>query len=89
MALRDNLYHADAGQELFNWGVPWKKCQRYSTLEQVQTELKLEQNSVSAPAIFCDFWALDLRVPADSEAMKRGCYPRGAIPGVKLGTYGP
>lgn len=89
LTFRDNLYHTDAGQGLFNWGVPWKKCQRYSTLEQVQTELNLEQGSVSAPLTLCDFWALDLRVPADSQILKMDCYPRGEIPGVRLGTWEP
>jgi hypothetical protein len=89
LTFKDNLYYADTGQELFNWGVTWKKCQRYSTLERVRAELNLEQGSASAPVMWCDFWALDLRVPAGSEAMTRGCYPRGEIPGVRLGTCGP
>ena len=89
LTFKDNLYYADTGQELFNWGVTWKKCQRYSTLERVRAELNLEQGSALAPVIWCDFWALDLRVPAGSEAMKMGCYPRGAIPGVRLGIWGP
>ncbi len=85
LQFHDNLYYADAGQGLFNWGVTWKICQRYSTLEQVRTELNFEQGSVSAPVAFGDYWALDLRLPADSEAMKKRCYPRGEIPGVRLG----
>jgi len=89
LTFKDNLYYADTGQELFNWGVTWKKCQRYSTLERVRAELNLEQGSALAPVMWCDFWALDLRVPAGSEAMKMGCYPRGEIPGVRLGTCGP
>ena len=89
LTFKDNLYYADAGQELVNWGVTWKKCLRYSTLEQVRAELNLEQGSILAPVMWCDFWALDLRVPAGSEAMKMDCYPRGEIPGVRLGTFGP
>jgi hypothetical protein len=89
LTFKDNLYYADAGQGLFNWGVAWKKCLRYSSLEQVRAELNLEQGSVLAPVMWCDFWALDLRVPAGSKVMKMDCYPRGDIPGVRLGICGP
>ncbi len=89
MTFKNNLYYADTGQGLFNWGVTWKKCKRYSTLERVRAELNLEQGSALAPVILCDFWALDLRVPVGSDAVKMKCYPRGKIPGVILGTCGP
>ena len=36
-----------------------------------------------------DYSALDLRVPADSPAVKMDCYPRGTVPNVRLGTFPP
>jgi hypothetical protein len=86
LTLRDNLYFAGPGAELFNWGVTWKKNKRYQSLEQVQEELGLEQGSKSAELAFNDFSALDFRVPADSPAIEMRCYPQGKVPGVQLGT---
>jgi len=88
LTLRDNLYFAGPGAELFNWGVTWKKNKRYQSLEQVQDELGLEQGSKLAELMLNDFSALDFRVPAGSPAVKMKCYPKGAIPGVKLGIVG-
>ena len=86
LTLRDNLYFAAPGAELFNWGVTWKKNTRYRSLEQVREELGLEQGSKSMEFIVNDFSALDFRVPADSPAVKMRCYPHGEVPGVRLGT---
>jgi len=85
LTLRDNLYFAGPGAELFNWGVTWKKNKRYQDLEQVEQELGLEQGSKIAKFTVSDFSALDYRVPADSPAVKMRCYPQGTIPGVHLG----
>jgi len=85
LTLRDNLYFAGPGAELFNWGVTWKKNKRYQRLEQVREELGLEQGSKSAEFTVNDFSALDFRVPADSPAVKMRCYPQGKVPGVQLG----
>lgn len=86
ITLRDNLYFAGPGAELFNWGVTWKKHKRYQHLQQVQEELALEQGSKLAEFTVNDFSALDFRVPADSSAVTMRCYPRGNVPGVQLGT---
>ena len=85
LRLRDNLYFAGPGAELFNWGVTWNKNKRYQSLEQVREELGLEQGSKSAEFTVNDFSALDFRVPADSPAVKMRCYPQGKVPGVQLG----
>jgi len=85
LTLRDNLYFAAPGAELFNWGVSWKENKRYRRLEQIQEELGLEQGSKLAEFAVNDFSAMDFRVPADSPAVKMGCYPRGKVPGVQLG----
>ena len=86
LSLRDNLYFAAHGAELFNWGVTRKENKRYQSLEQVREGLGLEQGSKLAELAVNDFSALDFRVPADSPAIKMGCYPRGKVPGVQLGT---
>ena len=88
LTLRDNLFCAGPGVELFNWGVTWKKNKRYDSLEQVQRELGLEQGSKLAELLLNDFSALDFRVPAGSPAVKMKCYPKGTIPGVQLGILG-
>ena len=85
LTLRDNLYFAGPGAELFNWGVTWNKNKRYDSLEQVREELGLEQGSILAEFTFNDFSGLDFRVPADSPAVKMRCYPQGKVPGVQLG----
>lgn len=85
LTLRDNLYFAGPGSELFNWGVTWKKNKRYNNLGQVREELGLEQGSKSAKFTVNDFSAMDFRVPAGSPAVKMKCYPQGEVPGVKLG----
>ncbi len=85
LTLRDNLYFAGPGAELFNWGTAWKKNKRYQRLERVQEELLLEQGSKLAEFTVNDFSALDYRVPADSPAVKMRCYPQGKVPGVQLG----
>jgi hypothetical protein len=86
LTMRDNLYFAGPGAELFNWGVTWKKNKRYQNLEQVQEELGLEQDSKTAEPDFTDFASMDFRIPADSPAITMQCYPQGTIPGVRLGT---
>lgn len=86
LTLRDNLYFAGPGADLFNWGVTWKQNKRYQRLEQVQEELGLEQGSKLAELAVNDFSSLDFRVPADSPAIEMRCYPRGKVPGVQLGT---
>jgi parallel beta-helix repeat protein len=82
----NNLYRPASGQGLFHWGVAWKRHRCYETLEAVQQELSLDQNSAIAEFHVEDFGALDLRVPADSPAVTMGCYPQGSVPGVRTGT---
>jgi hypothetical protein len=86
LALESNLYWPGPGQDLFNWGVTWKKCRKYESLEAVQKELSLEQGSVIGEFHVQDYAALDFRVPADSPAIKMSCYPRGVVPNIQLGT---
>jgi len=88
LVFEGNLYGRSPGQGLFLWGVTWRDHKEYSSIESFNSELKLEDRGVEAPLEFADFASLDLRVPEDSPALKMNCYPRGCVPGVKLGVMG-
>ncbi|MBN2132238.1 MAG: right-handed parallel beta-helix repeat-containing protein [Sedimentisphaerales bacterium] len=85
LTLENNLYWPGPGHGLFHWGVPWKRHKRYESLKQVQEELSLAAESRIAEFRVEGFSSLDLRLPADSPAIERHCYPQGAVPGVRLG----
>jgi len=87
LTFESNLYYPNPGQDLFNWGVTWKKHRRYASLEEARKDLSLDQAGAVAEFHVKDYAKLDLRVPADSPALKMGCYPRAPIPGVQLGTF--
>jgi hypothetical protein len=86
LALGPNLYGSGPGQGLFNWGVTWKRHKKYGNLADVQEELSLAKGSQVQAFGVHDYATLDFRVPADSPALQMGCYPRGSVPGVRLGT---
>jgi hypothetical protein len=83
--LENNIYYAQPWQGLFLWGAEWKRHKTYATLQDVRSELKLEYGSQTADFLVADYLARDFRVPAESLALKMDCYPRGDVPGVKLG----
>ncbi|UCD49965.1 MAG: right-handed parallel beta-helix repeat-containing protein [Phycisphaerales bacterium] len=85
LTLANNLYCPGPGQGLFHWGVTWKKHKKYTNLDDIREELAMAQGSETASFGVRDYAALDLRVPADSPALRLECYPRGAVPGVQLG----
>ncbi|MCF7975769.1 MAG: right-handed parallel beta-helix repeat-containing protein [Phycisphaerae bacterium] len=85
LSLTGNLYCPGPGQGLFNWGVTWKRCERYQDLATVQAQLGLTQDSRVADFPAANIAGLDMRVPASSPAMLMDCYPRGTVPGVRLG----
>jgi hypothetical protein len=85
LMLRGNLYWPGPGQGLFHWGVTWKKHRKYARLADVQAELSLAKGSKVEAFGVQDYFGLDFRVPANSPALRMGCYPRGAVPGVRLG----
>ncbi len=82
----NNFYDARPGQGLFHWGVEWKRHRRYANLIDVRSELKFESGGQTAEFAVENFPARDFRIPADSPALKMGCYPRGEVPGVRLGV---
>lgn len=89
LTFQDNFYYAGPGQGLFNWGTTWdERSRRYSSLDEVRAELKLDGGSVVTEPDFADLTARDLRVPAGSALLSMGCYPKGEVPGVRLGVMG-
>jgi hypothetical protein len=87
LTFENNLYGPNSGQDLFNWGVTWKKHKRYANLDELRQDLSMDRGSVIAEFHVTDYSALDLRVPADSLAVKMDCYPRGTVPNVRLATF--
>lgn len=88
IAFENNLYDARPWQGLFHWGVEWKRHKRYAKLDDVRAELKFENEGQAAEFTVLNDAARDFRVPPDSPALKLGCYPKGEVPGVRLGTVG-
>ena len=85
--IRDNIYCPGPGQGLFNWGVTWKRHKRYLDLDTVHRELSLGHGSRLVDIGIKDFHKLDLRISIDSPAIQMQCYPKGNVPGVRLGKY--
>ncbi len=86
LTFENNLYCPGPGQELFNWGITWKRNQRYDNLDTVREELGLGQGSEVAELGTENYAGFHFRVPAGSPALSKDCYPRGDVPGVRLGT---
>lgn len=82
-----NLYTPGDSGGLFHWGTAWRQHRYYDDgLGDVRKKLGLEQGSVVAPFTFGDYLTRDFRVPANSPALKMGCYPRGSVPDAQLGV---
>jgi len=81
-----NLYSRTPGELLFQWGVPWRDNKKYEELGILRSELKFETKGVESALVFADTAKLDFRVPRDSLALKMDCYPKGDVPGAKLGA---
>ena len=84
--LRNNFYAFRPYQGLFCWGVTWGRNERYSDLDAVRRELALETGSQAGDIRFADLPARDFRVAPDCPAVMLGCYAKGEVPGVLLGT---
>jgi hypothetical protein len=84
--LSGNLYSTKPGQRLYQWGCLWDPHETYGALDEVQRALHLESGSRTAEVRLADRPSLDLRVPPDSSALKMNCYPKGGVPGVRLGV---
>ena len=91
LAFENNLYAVRPGQPLFQWGPTFQgwRHKLYADLDTVRRELGLEKGSRVEPVTFAgNILTLDFRVPANSPALQMGCYPKGDVPGVRLGVIG-
>jgi hypothetical protein len=83
---QNNIYSKNAGEKFGLWGVPWYDHKEYADLDSMRADLKLENGSVSTPIVFASPAMGDFRVPANSPALAMNCYPKGDVPGIKLGV---
>jgi len=86
LTMRDNVYARHGRQGLFHWGVSWRRNRGFDTLQAVRDTLQLEQDSREMPLPFAATQQLDFRLPADSPVWEMDSYPRGEVPGVRLGV---
>jgi hypothetical protein len=84
-----NVYAVEEGQGLFQWAAPWLRNRRYTRLDDVRSELGLEQGGVAAVVAFADPLRDDFRLPADASAQLRNAAPRGFVPGAQVGVTAP
>ena len=85
---QSNVYACNPGEGLILWGAAWQRGRRqFSAVRPWQLEMKIDGGSLEGPVVFADLTKLDLRLAADSPAIKLGCYPKGEVPGVVLGVY--
>lgn len=81
-----NLYARRPGQGLWQWGCRWRRHERYQDLDAVRSALALEAGGALVEPRFAGETSLDFRLPAGCEVLRRGAYPRGDPPGVRLGS---
>jgi hypothetical protein len=80
--INGNVYWGGDTVPLMMWG----GLLSYQNLKDLRATEGFEKEGVILDPQFADLEKLDLRVPADSPLFKMGCYPRGEVPGVKLGV---
>lgn len=81
-ALNGNVYWGSETVPL----MAWRGLLNYQNLQDLRAGEGFEKDGVVLDPQFADWKNLDLRVPADSPLVKMGCYPRGEVPGIKLGV---
>ena len=87
LTFADNLYFGQPGDGMVVWGTRWKRNSRYQTLDEARQELGLESGRILDDLAFANFHGRDFRLPDDHPAHRQGAYPRGDVPGVRLGAY--
>jgi hypothetical protein len=80
--INGNVYWGGEAVPLMMWG----GLLIYQNLKDLRATEGFEKEGVILDPQFADWKNLDLRVSADSPLMRMGCYPRGEVPGVKLGV---
>jgi hypothetical protein len=96
MTLNNNVYWSDKETPLAFWGSinvdktsgvrNAKTVLSHADIHAMRSRDGLEKDGVVMDPQFADWKKLDLRIPKNSPLMKMGCYPKGEVPGVKLGV---
>lgn len=82
----DNAYYAAPGQGMLHWGTTWKRNVAYATPAAFGKDLGIERGGRVVAPRFADPDALDFRVPPGVKKVLGESYPKGAVPGVRLGV---
>jgi hypothetical protein len=82
--LTANLFATRPGQPLYVWGPTWTRHKTYTSLQDIQHDLSLEQASRLTPLPFPNPAAHDYRLPAADAARKN--LPQHPIPDSQLTT---
>jgi len=80
-----NAYFAAPGQGWFNWGVTWSRNRKYADLTEFQSDLHIDHQSQALSPGFIDMAQRDFRLPSETIQSLQDNYPKGPIPGVRLG----
>jgi len=64
----------------------WKGLLEYVDLQPLSAAEGFEKNGAILDPQFANWREYDLRVPEGSPLITKGCYPRGDVPGVRLGV---
>jgi hypothetical protein len=83
--LDGNVFALRHGQGLYRWGCTWHPNKAWNDLDGVRAVLAQEETSQIIEIQFSNAMALDLRIPQSNPVWKEGVYPKGEVPGVKLG----
>lgn len=86
LSFRDNLYYAAPGQGMIRWGVTWKRNEAYPAPAAFAKALGISEGERLFQPGFADLHTLDFRVPPEVMKAIRPNYPKGEVPGVKLGV---
>jgi hypothetical protein len=69
--------------------VSWRRHKSYAALREFQSDLGVDTGGQVLDPGFADTLQLDFRLPAELLAALRDSYPKGTVPGVKLGAISP
>lgn len=81
-----NVFFAAPGQGWFKWGPTWARHKSYASLEEFQADLGIAPANHVFDVGFAALMQLDFRLPAETFARVKPCYPQGSVPGVTLGV---
>jgi hypothetical protein len=86
LSFEGNVYFAEPGQGLFEWGVTWGRHKSYAKLRDFQADLGIDKGSRVLEPGFANLSGLDCRLSAEAMTAMSQSYPQGPVPGVVLGA---